>query len=79
MRLTRQFGRRTPNGVLLDMPLTREDLAQMTGTNLYNVSRILSKWEQAGYIQTGRGQIVLGKVHELVGIAEDLPTPRKGD
>jgi CRP-like cAMP-binding protein len=77
MRLTRQFGRRTSEGVLLDMPLTREDLAQMTGTNLYNVSRILSKWEQAGYIQTGRGQIVLGKVHELVGIAEDLPTPRK--
>jgi CRP-like cAMP-binding protein len=79
MRLTRQFGRRTPEGVLLDMPLTREDLAQMTGTNLYNVSRILSKWEQAGYIQTGRGQIVLGQVHELVRIAEDLPAARQRD
>lgn len=79
MRLTRQFGRRTPEGVLLDMPLTREDLAQMTGTNLYNVSRILSKWEHAGFVHTSRSQIVLSKVHELVGIAEDLPAPRKPD
>jgi CRP-like cAMP-binding protein len=79
MRLTRQFGRRMPEGVLLDMPLTREDLAQMTGTNLYNVSRILSKWEQAGIIQTSRSQIVMSAVHELVGIAEDLPAPGKHD
>ena len=45
----------------------------MTGTNLYNASRILSKWEQQGLIHTSRMQIVLCKAHELVMIAEDLP------
>ena len=73
LRLVRQFGRRVPEGVLVDMPLSRQDLAQMTGTNLYNASRILSKWEQQGLISTSRMQIILCKAHELVMIAEDLP------
>lgn len=78
LRLVRQFGRRIPEGVLIDMPLSRQDLAQMTGTNLYNVSRILSKWEQKGLISTSRMQVILCKAHELVMIAEDLaesPSP----
>jgi CRP-like cAMP-binding protein len=75
MRLVRQFGRRLPEGVLIDMPLSREDLAQMTGTNLYNVSRILSKWEGEGLIASGRRQVILLKAHELVLLAEDLPSP----
>jgi CRP-like cAMP-binding protein len=75
MRLVRQFGRRDSDGILIDMPLSREDLAQMTGTNLYNVSRILSKWEGEGLIATGRKQVTLLKAHELVIIAEDIPPP----
>ncbi len=78
MRLVRQFGRRTDEGVLIDMALSREDLAQMTGTNLYNVSRILSKWESEGLISSGRKQITLVKPHDLVAMAEDLPTPPAG-
>lgn len=77
LRLVRQFGRRLPAGVLIDMPLSREDLAQMTGTNLYHVSRILSKWEAEGLIATGRKQVTLLKAHELVILAEDLPEPGK--
>lgn len=75
VRLVRQFGRRTADGILIDMPLSREDLAQMTGTNLYNVSRILSKWEGEGLIATGRKQVTLLKAHELVILAEDIPPP----
>jgi CRP-like cAMP-binding protein len=75
MRLVRQFGRRTEAGVLIDVPLSREDLAQMTGTNLYNVSRILSKWESEGLISTGRKRVTLLKAHELVVLAEDIPPP----
>lgn len=73
LRLVRQFGRRVDDGVLIDMAISREELAQMTGTNLYNVSRILSKWEQAGWIITARKRILLKKSHELVALAEDLP------
>ncbi len=75
LRLVRQFGRRTEEGVLIDISLSREDLAQMTGTNLYNVSRILSKWESDGLIATGRKRVTLRNAHALVALAEDIPTP----
>ena len=45
MRLARQAGWQTDEGLLIDMPLSRQDLAQMTGTTLYTVSRVLSGWE----------------------------------
>lgn len=72
LRLVRQFGKREGDGVLIDMALSREDLAQMTGTNLYNVSRILSKWEQAGIVSLGRKRVVIKNAHALVAIGEDI-------
>jgi CRP-like cAMP-binding protein len=79
IRLTKQFGKKLDDGVFIDMPLSRQDLAQMTGTNVYQVSRIVSKWEQDGLIKTGRKQFTLLNAHGLVAIAEDLPqvTPYK--
>lgn len=72
LRLVRQFGKRVEEGLLIDIPLTRQDIAEMTGTNLYNVSRILSKWEQEGWIVSHRKQVILCNAHDLVVLAEDL-------
>lgn len=80
LRLARQSGKRIETGVLIDMPLSRQDLAEMTGTNLYSVSRILSAWEKRGLVEAGRERVVLTLAHQLVEIAEDLPasqTPTK--
>lgn len=79
LRLTRQTGRRVEEGVLLDLPLSRQDVGELTGTTLYTVSRILSRWEQEGLISTGRERIVVCKPHALVSIAEDLPPPQRID
>lgn len=73
LRLVRQTGKRVEGGVLIDLPISRRDLGEMTGTTLYTVSRILSGWEQAGLIESGRERIVVCQPHELVSIAEDLP------
>ena len=73
IRLARQVGKRTDNGVLIDMTLSREDLAKMTGTTLFTVSRVLSEWEAAGIVATGRERVVIRRPHGLVTIAEDLP------
>ena len=72
LRLVRQFGKRVERGVLIDIPLSRQNLAEMTGTNLYQVSRILSKWEKAGVVALQRQTVILCKAHELVVIGEDL-------
>jgi CRP-like cAMP-binding protein len=72
LRLARQAGRRVPQGVKIEFPLTRQDLAQITGTTLYTVSRTLSAWEKQGLVSLGREQVVICKPHGLVTIAEDL-------
>lgn len=74
LRLASQAGRKTPEGVLIDLPLTRRDLADMTGTTLYTVSRTLSRWEAQGLISSRRERVVIVFPHGLVSIAEDLPS-----
>jgi CRP-like cAMP-binding protein len=72
LRLAAQTGRKVENGVLVDMLLSHQELAEMAGTTLYTVSRLFSDWERRGLIETGREKVVIVAPHELVRIAEDL-------
>lgn len=71
-RLADQAGRNTPEGLLLDLPLTRQDLAEMIGTTLYTVSRILSQWESQGLVSVGRERVVIRSLPGLARVADDL-------
>ena len=73
LRLVGQAGRKTDAGILLDLPLSRQDLAELTGTTLYTVSRTLSDWEDRGIVDAGRKRLTVRDPHALVAIAEDLP------
>jgi CRP-like cAMP-binding protein len=73
LRLARQSGRKVPEGVLIDLPVSRQDLAEMSGTTLFTVSRTLSQWESQGIVKSGREKITILFPHGLVTIAEDLP------
>jgi CRP/FNR family transcriptional regulator, nitrogen oxide reductase regulator len=70
LRLAKQAGRKVEHGVEIDFPISRQDVAEMTGTTLHTVSRILSAWEQQGLVEGGRQRIVLRDAHKLFGIAE---------
>lgn len=70
LRLAKQAGRKTDVGVEIDFPISRQDVAEMTGTTLHTVSRILSAWEQRGLVEGGRQRIVLRNPHALFGLAE---------
>ena len=70
LRLASQAGKKVPEGVLIDLPLTRQDLGEMTGTTLYTASRLLSQWENQGLIVAERERIVIRDPHSLVLIAE---------
>lgn len=72
LRLVHQAGRKVEGGVLIDLPLSREDIAQMTGTTLFTVSRTLSRWESDGILDTGRQRVVIRNPHALVAAGEDL-------
>jgi CRP-like cAMP-binding protein len=70
LRLVQQAGRKVPEGVEIDFPISRQDIAEMTGTTLHTVSRILSGWETDGLIDGGRQRIVVCDPHRLFMLAE---------
>lgn len=76
IRLASQSGTKTNEGVLINLPLTRQDLAEMIGTTLYTVSRFLSQWESQNVILSRREKIIIVNSHLLMCIAEDLPEPQ---
>jgi len=62
---------------LIDLPLSRQDLAEMTDTTLYSVSRVLKEWDKRGVVQSKRQQIIICLPHILVILAEDFPKIKK--
>ena len=73
LRLAHQSGKKIDEGVLIDLPLSRQDLAEMAGTTLYTASRVLREWDKKEIIHSKRQKIVIRYPHGLVSIAEDLP------
>ena len=56
----------------MDLPLSRDDIAQMTGTTLYTVSRIISRFEADGIVEAGRQRMVIRKPHALMSVADEV-------
>ncbi|HET6846745.1 MAG TPA: Crp/Fnr family transcriptional regulator [Anaerolineales bacterium] len=71
LRLAAQSGQRAEDGIHLS--LSREDLAEMTGTTLHTVSRVLADWHRRGLVEAGREYVRLIKPHDLVRLADGLP------
>jgi len=71
LRLMHRAGTQVDDGVRLDLPLSREDIAQLTGTTVYTVSRIVSRWEAGGLLRSGRQQLVIRDPERLLAIADD--------
>ncbi len=70
LRLIKQSGRKTEAGILIDFPITRQDIAEMTGTTLHTVSRLLTAWEEKGLVRSGRQQVTIKEPHRLLLLAE---------
>lgn len=71
LRLMMQTGKKLREGGI-EISISRQDLAQMSGTTIFTASRIISKWEQQRLIDVGRERLVIHKPHSLVSIADDL-------
>jgi len=63
--LAQHMGKEQEDGILINMPLTHRDLAEMSGTNIYSVSRVLHKWEEKDIIATGRKRVLLRSPERL--------------
>lgn len=72
IRLAGQTGIRSDKEAGIELSFSRQDVAEMTGTTLYTVSRLLSDWERKGILKTGREKIKILKPHDLVRVAEGI-------
>jgi CRP-like cAMP-binding protein len=69
LRLIHSIGRPVDSGI--EVGLSREELAQMTGTTLFTVSRLISLWETRGIVKARREAVVVSDINLLRTISQE--------
>ena len=59
LKLADKFGVQQEKGLLIQTPLSRDELAGMTGTTTESASRALSQFQKAGLVRTGRQWVAI--------------------
>ena len=70
LKLAESAGSDAPEGRVIEMPLTRQDVADMTGTTVETAIRVMSKFRRQELIRTRRCKVVLVETTTLQEIAE---------
>jgi CRP-like cAMP-binding protein len=69
VRLLSKVGKQADNHV--EIALSQRELAQLTGTTLFTVSRLLSRWESLGIVSGRREAVLIRDVPALMDLARD--------
>lgn len=70
LRMVNQSGRKVENGIEIAFPVTRQNIAEMAGTTLHTVSRLLSAWQKDGIVESTRRHVVVTAPHRLVVLSQ---------
>jgi CRP/FNR family transcriptional regulator, nitrogen oxide reductase regulator len=71
LRLAREQGRRTADGILIEPPLGRQELADLAGTTMFTASRLVASWARDGILAVGRRRFVVRSLPRLAALAGD--------
>ena len=71
VRLAGKLGEQQQRGVLIQLPLSRQDLAAMTGATIETVSRAMSRFSAEGLISTGRKWVSVNDLARLEEFAKE--------
>lgn len=66
--LAESYGRQDREGIRLDCPLTRQEIAEMAGTTVESTIRVMSRWQRLGIISTSRQHVVIRDDAELARV-----------
>jgi len=69
LRLVPTFGKTVPDGVLLDVKLSQQQLANLVGISRESVNKQLKEWERDGLISLAKGIVTLRDPHSLEQVA----------
>ena len=70
LRLAEHDGHAIGSAIEIAHPVTRQELADLVGTTLFTVSRLLAAWEQRGLIHSTRAHVTVTKPSALKVLAE---------
>ncbi len=70
LTLAEKFGSVKMDESLIDLPLSRKDVADMTGTSTETASRIMRRFQQEGYISSGRQWVAIRSREGLTAVME---------
>jgi CRP/FNR family transcriptional regulator, nitrogen oxide reductase regulator len=71
LKLADKLGERNEVGLLIQMPLSRDDLARMVGTTTETASRVMSQLQKDGLIRTGRQWVAITDRERLRTLSQD--------
>ena len=72
LKLAATTGSSNENGITIELPLTRQDIADMAGTTVETAIRTMSRFRKKGLVRTKRGRVTILEPHQLVKIAEEF-------
>ena len=70
LRLAEHDGHVRGEAIEIAHPITRQELADLSGTTLFTVSRLLSRWQQRGLVESTRGHVTVLRPAAVEALAE---------
>ncbi|MCX7793862.1 MAG: Crp/Fnr family transcriptional regulator [Thermodesulfovibrionales bacterium] len=70
LRLSEKYGRPEEDGILLDLRITKQELADMVGTTVETAIRVMSRFKKSGYLNERDGKILLKDIKKLKELSE---------
>lgn len=70
LRLAGKLGEARGQGVLIQLPFSRQDLAAMTGSTTETVSRVMSRFAEDGLVKSGRKWVTITGMKRLEELVE---------
>jgi CRP-like cAMP-binding protein len=72
IQFAKNTGEKTDEGVKLGVKLSRQEIANLTGTTIETAIRVMSKFKKSKIIAEKEGYIYVSERHKLVMIAEEF-------
>ncbi|HEX4841814.1 MAG TPA: Crp/Fnr family transcriptional regulator, partial [bacterium] len=77
-RLSGSLGRSTPRGIVIELGLSGEELAELLNTTPYTISRILAEWRRLHLVSVQRDHMLLfddTRLEAIAGESRSMETP----
>lgn len=71
LKLARRVGMAVEGGVMLTIPLTRQDIADMVGSTIETTIRVISRFKKDGIVKDAKGRMFID-VKRLANILKDM-------